>query len=294
MSKLEKLELIKNEQLLTKLKTYYPYEIFDSEESVRSCLMAVIENNKEMFTQTIKKVRVNLGLSQKQLAEAMGVTLMTYSSWERGVNSPRKKVLIDALEQNQSNIRPEELITENPKRPNSIISKDVPLLTPKSFYGKDLETLMYLLRSQNDFEKYPVCFNEDCDFAIRISDDDMIGGGKYIPKNSIALCSCSELIGKNFFEKLEYINGKVAVVGILHGSAIVRESNFIDKKFLQLKAWNSDIEEKKFPVEFLEKPAETEAEAEADQRTSKMHNIDTLAINVAIFGVVNKVIIDLQ
>ena len=122
----------------------------------------------------------------------------------------------------------------------------------------------------------------------------MIGGGKYIPKNSIALCSCSELIGKNFFEKLEYINGKVAVVGILHGSAIVRESNFIDKKFLQLKAWNSDIEEKKFPVEFLEKPAETEAEAEADQRTSKMHNIDTLAINVAIFGVVNKVIIDLQ
>ena len=63
---------------------------------------------------------------------------------------------------------------------------------------------------------------------------------------------------------------------------------------MQLKAWNSDIEEKKFPVEFLEKPAETEAEAEADQRTSKMHNIDTLAINVAIFGVVNKVIIDLQ
>ena len=61
---------------------------------------------------------------------------------------------------------------------------------------------MYLLRSQNDFEKYSVCFNEDCDFAIRISDDDMIGGGKYIPKNSIALCSCSELIGKNFFEKL--------------------------------------------------------------------------------------------
>ena len=54
------------------------------------------------------------------------------------------------------------------------------------------------------------------------------------------------------------------------------------------------MRKKKFPVEFLEKPAETEAEAEADQRTSKMHNIDTLAINVGIFGVVNKVIIDLQ
>lgn len=38
---------------------------------------------------TLKKLRERAGLTQRQLADALGVTIVTISSWERGVKEPR-------------------------------------------------------------------------------------------------------------------------------------------------------------------------------------------------------------
>lgn len=37
---------------------------------------------------TLKKLRERAGLTQRQLANALGVTVTTVSSWERGVKKP--------------------------------------------------------------------------------------------------------------------------------------------------------------------------------------------------------------
>jgi transcriptional regulator with XRE-family HTH domain len=52
---------------------------------------------------TLAKLRERAGLTQRQLAEALGVTTTTISSWERGLKEPRPnfaqvKQIIEALQ----------------------------------------------------------------------------------------------------------------------------------------------------------------------------------------------------
>ena len=42
------------------------------------------------FGMMLKIRRVTLGMTQKQVAEKIGVNLMTYNRWERGRNKPMK------------------------------------------------------------------------------------------------------------------------------------------------------------------------------------------------------------
>ena len=46
------------------------------------------------FNVTIKAARKRLGMSQSQLAEALGVTVTTISRWERGERAPHMPGLI--------------------------------------------------------------------------------------------------------------------------------------------------------------------------------------------------------
>jgi DNA-binding transcriptional regulator YiaG len=41
----------------------------------------------------IKQWRASLGLSQREAADALGVTLPTYQAWERGINLQTKQPL---------------------------------------------------------------------------------------------------------------------------------------------------------------------------------------------------------
>lgn len=276
------LPLLSNDDLLFKLRTYYPYQEFNSNDDVLNCLMDVISSHKDIFSRCLKQVRINLGLSQKQLAEAMEVQLVTYSTWERGIATPRLSILVRALELNKTSIRAQDLIAVNPVTIST--TRQIPLLSPEHFRGSDLEMLMRKVNSSEQFEKYAVSDSENCDFAFRVSDDDMISYGKTIPSNSIALCSCSELLGKNFLEKLEMISGKISLVSFNHGKATIRETNFIDKQFLQLKAWNESIDEKNFPLD-------TEnAKYLKDPKSAEICGFPTSALSVGIFAIVKKVI----
>lgn len=51
-----------------------------------------------MTPNQLRALRATLGLTQHDLADKLGVRMMTVSRWERGVASPRSTALLWALE----------------------------------------------------------------------------------------------------------------------------------------------------------------------------------------------------
>lgn len=63
----------------------------------------------------IRKYRENLGLSQKELAEKIGVSNSRISNWEKGINRPDADILADlcrALKVSPSNLLDVRLSTD--------------------------------------------------------------------------------------------------------------------------------------------------------------------------------------
>lgn len=52
-----------------------------------------------MFKDKLKQARLKTGLSQAKLADALGVPLRTYESWERGLRTPAVYVQTALLQQ---------------------------------------------------------------------------------------------------------------------------------------------------------------------------------------------------
>lgn len=48
----------------------------------------VAENKEELFCKRLKNLRTENKLSQKQLAEKLGVPVSTYANWEQGRRMP--------------------------------------------------------------------------------------------------------------------------------------------------------------------------------------------------------------
>ena len=61
------------------------------------------------LNQTIKKIRKDKGLTQEQLAELLGVSLMTIRRWEWGNTSPNSKMLLKLAD--VFCLSPEELLS---------------------------------------------------------------------------------------------------------------------------------------------------------------------------------------
>jgi len=51
-----------------------------------------------MNAKSIRRSRVRLGLTQRQVADRVGVDPVTISRWERGVSAPHSPAIIRALE----------------------------------------------------------------------------------------------------------------------------------------------------------------------------------------------------
>lgn len=67
-----------------------------------------------------------------------------------------------------------------------------------------------------------------------------VGWHKTIPTNSVCFCSIEILKGKEKNQRFIAATGKVAVIIILGGPAILREVNF-DGTVLNIKAWNTGV-----------------------------------------------------
>lgn len=48
-----------------------------------------MEKTMEQFGERLARIRERSGLTQKQLADAIGVTVQTISNWETGIRKPR-------------------------------------------------------------------------------------------------------------------------------------------------------------------------------------------------------------
>ena len=113
----------------------------------------------------------------------------------------------------------------------------------------------------------------------------MLGWHKTIPTNSVCFCSTEILKGKEKNQRFIAATGKVAVISILDGPAILREVNF-DGTVLNIKAWNTGVRNQNFPIT-LEL-----VQLIQDIDTSKYFGETVCVSNVEIFAITNRVYID--
>ena len=85
------------------------------------------------LNQTIKKLRKERGFTQEQLAEQLGVSLMTVRRWEWGSTSPNSNMLLKLTEIFAVSL--EDLLTEN--------TDETGVMPQKEHYKKELPGLAY-------------------------------------------------------------------------------------------------------------------------------------------------------
>lgn len=85
------------------------------------------------LNQTIKRLRKERGLTQEQLAEQLGVSLMTVRRWEWGDTSPNSNMLLKLTEIFAVSL--EDLLTED--------TEEISINLPKEQHKKELPGLAY-------------------------------------------------------------------------------------------------------------------------------------------------------
>ena len=85
------------------------------------------------LNQTIKKLRKERGFTQEQLAEQLGVSLMTVRRWEWGDTSPNSNMLLKLTEIFAVSL--EDLLTED--------ADETSVIPQKEQYKKELPGLAY-------------------------------------------------------------------------------------------------------------------------------------------------------
>ena len=236
-----------SEKLISKLKTYYPDLDVSSPKNVELSLLNVVTGFKKEFGENLRKFRTSTGMTQTTASNLFQVTLAAYSQWETGKISPRPTKVEEICK--ALNIDPADLINVNPVSSEAIYDRRVPILSLDFFKAKtfgsafsefkklDLNSLENV--KSDEFGKY--------DYAVRVTNTDMVSDRVSLPNGGIALCSWKDLMGKEPLEQMQVADGSLALVSIVYNTVVFREVHF-DGKFLTLKCWNKDQEEKRFPV----------------------------------------------
>lgn len=274
-------------ELITRLKTYFPNLNEHSQKDVEQSLIYVITGFKKEFGENLKRIRATTQMTQATASNLFQVTMAAYSQWETGKISPRPTKIEEICK--GFKIDPADLINTNPVSSESIYDRSISILpldffkaktfgtTFRDFQNKDLTGLKKI--KTDEFGKY--------DFAVKVINNDMEGESLSLPVGGVALCSWKDLMGKEPLEQMQAADGTLALVSIVYNTVVFREIHF-DGKFLTLKCWNKDKEEKRFPVQL-----EDEAQLE-DPEQAKFCGHVTLASYVQIFGIVKKCIIDYE
>lgn len=274
-------------KLITKLKTYYPNLNETSSKDVEQSLIYVITGFKKEFGENLRKFRTSTGMTQTTASNLFQVTLAAYSQWETGKISPRPTKVEEICK--ALNIDPADLINVNPVSSEAIYDRRVPILSLDFFKAKtfgsafsefkklDLNSLENV--KSDEFGKY--------DYAVRVTNTDMVSDRVSLPNGGIALCSWKDLMGKEPLEQMQVADGSLALVSIVYNTVVFREVHF-DGKFLTLKCWNKDQEEKRFPVKLGD-----EALLD-DPEQAKFDGIVVPACFVQIFCIVKTCIINFK
>lgn len=258
-----------------------------SSKDVEQSLIYVITGFKKEFGENLRKFRTSTGMTQTTASNLFQVTLAAYSQWETGKISPRPTKIEEICK--ALNIDPADLINVNPVSSEAIYDRRVPILSLDFFKAKTFGSAF------SDFKKLDLNSLENVksdeygkyDYAVRVTNTDMVSDRVSLPNGGIALCSWKDLMGKEPLEQMQVADGSLALVSIVYNTVVFREVHF-DGKFLTLKCWNKDQEEKRFPVKLGD-----EALLD-DPEQAKFAGIVVPACFVQIFCIVKTCIINFK
>ena len=274
------ISLLNSQKLISKLKTYFPL-LEETETGVSNAYGYVICGFPKIFGANLRKERVNKGFTQKDMYMKLSVTPSTYSYWETGAHPPRVNKVFEILE--ILSIDAGDLISENPAISTTSQRLSIPILKSEELCGMtNDENFDFALSTKYEQSRIEIPFSENADFAFSVSNNDMLGKDKAIPRGATVLCSRSGLKGKNTEAQMEFANGKIVLLSIASGNGMLRELSFDGEK-LTLTSWNKNYSELSFPVWVKTK----------NNVGTMWHGGETFAHNVKIFGIATKSIFSL-
>lgn len=258
-----------------------------SSKDVEQSLIYVITGFKKEFGENLRKFRTSTGMTQTTASNLFQVTLAAYSQWETGKISPRPTKVEEICK--ALNIDPADLINVNPVSSEAIYDRRVPILSLDFFKAKTFGSAFSEFHNQDISCSEKVKADEygKYDYAVRVTNTEMVSDRVSLPNGGVALCSWKDLMGKEPLEQMQVADGSLALVSIVYNTVVFREVHF-DGKFLTLKCWNKDQEEKRFPVKLGD-----EALLD-DPEQAKFAGIVTPASYIQIFGIVKKCLIDYE
>lgn len=223
--------------LFKKLRTY-DSTLERDEVSVRKAIIKFLKIEPTRFAENLKTIRESKGISQIGLSNYLGISQTSYSAWETGNHVPRiakLELLSQLLEVDVGDLFPEAQVKAD--------ITYIPVFKSIDFLYKTLGTFKSVPASFSQ-EKTIDYYNGAYQFAYVVEDDSMVGADNLLPKNSLIFCSNSELsIVSDKLEQLLALSGKVVLLSIAKGPALLRELSF-DGTYIRIKAWNSNIPEK--------------------------------------------------
>ena len=270
--------LLQSSLLIGKLKTYFP-NLDDNEKAVSQALKYVLKTYPKRFATNLSGIRRDKNKSQRELASLVGITTNSFSLWETGGYAPRISklcLLADAL-----NVDIGEFIQENSK------NNSIPLYRAIDFNSKRVDSVDLHFLSNIKSELLVDEFNGKYDFAFKVTSSDMVGEDKAISQNSIAYCDCKCLSSTDNNERMMFANGKIALISICAGPAIIRELRF-DGTLLNIRAWNPQVAEKNFPIDL------NYLDLIKNKESAKFLGHETCTSSVQVFAIVKTVVLSLD
>src|SRR5574344_360055 len=264
-------DLSSSTNLIAKLQTYFP-KLTNDVSDIEKSFMFVIKNYPKELGKNLSKIRDSKNINQLAFSKYLNISRPAYTSWELGTHVPRLykvKEIISLLQ-----IDPADLISTNPIQFDD--SSSVSLLTSEFFVETRLEVLESKIKSAKNLERIRVPLGESHSFAFMVQNEDMVGNSKFIPNNTVLLCSSNSLKDASTESKrLNLVNNKIAIVSICGGPALVRELSF-DGNMLSLTAWNGNILTLRFPLDI----------SSSNSSATLFHNQPTSTSSVQIYGIV--------
>lgn len=267
-----------SELLYKKLKSFFP-DLDKSEGSIRKAVIKVLKLHPESFSNNLKRIRTNKGISQIGLSNYLGVTQTSYSAWECGTHVPRISK-IDRLAELLS-VDVGELFSEASFEND----KELPLFRNGDFLSTSTDHFLTykIYHSENNTKDL---FNGKYQFVYLNTEDDMYGLEKVISKNSLVYCSTNEVSNTDVFDTLKRVDTKVVLLSIAGNPAVLRQIKY-DGTYIRLIAWNSMIEEK---ICLL---SEDQSLPKGKENSAMYLNHPLVISSVQIFGVAHKAVLEL-